>query len=119
MKKAHRRGTNKRRQAVRHMAIDDAAMVRHIDALLRDFVANNRTLFEFWGDLPTGSALSEAGWQFFRDGDLRLRDDDESLPRLELVGDLDSRKIAAEPEMVARLRGAADRRCCRSVLQHG
>jgi hypothetical protein len=82
-----------KRTRAEEMVIDDAAMVQHIDALLRDFVADNRTLFDFWGDLPTESARSEAGWQSFRDGDLRLRDD-ESLPRLELNGDLDSRKIA-------------------------
>jgi hypothetical protein len=75
-------------EAARQMKIDDATMARHIDALLRDFVDGNRALFE--GDLPTESALSEAGWRLFREGRLRLRCD-ELVPRLELVGD-DSRK---------------------------
>jgi hypothetical protein len=74
-------------EAVRQMKIDAATMARHIDALLRDFVADNRILFE--GDLPTESALSEAGWRLFREGRLRLRCD-ELLPRLEPV---DSRKV--------------------------
>jgi len=67
---------------VRAMTIDDATMVRHIDAPMRDFAAGNRAFFEFWGALPTESALSEAGWTYFRDGHLRLRGD-----QLELVGD--------------------------------
>jgi hypothetical protein len=76
-------------EAARQMKIDDATMVRHIDALLRDFVADNRTLLE--GDLPTESALSEAGWRLFREGRLRLRCD-ELLPRIEPVSDPDNGK---------------------------
>jgi hypothetical protein len=76
-------------EAARQMRIDDATMARHIDALLRDFVDGNRALFE--GDLPTESALSEAGWRLFREGRLRLHCD-ELVPRLEPVGDPDSRK---------------------------
>ena len=83
------------RELAQAMAIDDAVMVRHIDALLRDFVDERRTLFGFWGELPTESALSEAGWRWFRDGHLRLHDDKAVLPRLELVEDnLSSRGIA-------------------------
>jgi hypothetical protein len=46
------------------MNIDDATLVHHLDALLRDFVRENRALFWFWRDLPTESALSEAGWRY-------------------------------------------------------
>jgi hypothetical protein len=67
---------------MRDHAISDTTIVRHIDALLRAFAAGNRAFFEFWGALPTESALSEAGWTYFRDGHLRLRGD-----QLELVGD--------------------------------
>jgi hypothetical protein len=56
-------------EAARQMKIDDATMARHIDALLCDFVDGNRILFE--GDLPTESALSEAGRRLFREGRLR------------------------------------------------
>ena len=94
------------REAVRAMAIADATMARHIDALLRDFVADNRTLFGFWDGLPAESALSEAGWRWFRDGQLRLRDDG-SLPRLELVGDPYGRGVAkrCNARWVTRYRG--------------
>jgi hypothetical protein len=68
------------------MNVDDTTMVRHVDALLRDFVDDHRTLFGFQ-DQPSESALAEAGWRFFCDGLLRLRTD-TLLPRLELVGDL-------------------------------
>jgi hypothetical protein len=74
-------------EMARAMAIDDATMVRHIDALLRDFVADNPRLFGFRDEpVMAESALSKAGWTVFRGGHLRLRDDD-LLPRLELVGD--------------------------------
>jgi hypothetical protein len=62
------------REAARAMAVTDATMVRHLDALLRDFVDDNRALFGFWGELPTESALSEAGWTYFRDGYLAAQD---------------------------------------------
>jgi hypothetical protein len=65
----------------------------HLDALLRDFVRENRALFWFWGDLPTESALSEAGWRYFADGYLALRDE-SALSRLELVDDLHDRQMA-------------------------
>lgn len=40
------------------MTIDDAVMARHIDALLRDFVEDHRTLFGFWdGPLIEGALL--------------------------------------------------------------
>ena len=83
------------RELAHAMAIDDATMVRHIDALLRDFVDERRTLFGLWGEVPTESALSEAGWRWFRTGHLRLHDDKALLPRLELVeNDLCGRGIA-------------------------
>jgi hypothetical protein len=81
------------RDAARAMAVTDATMVRHLDALLRDFVDDNRALFGFWGELPTESALSEAGWTYFRDGYLAVRADGPLL-RLELVGDPYGRRLA-------------------------
>jgi hypothetical protein len=81
------------REAARAMAVTDATMVRHLDALLRDFVDDNRALFGFWGDLSTESALSEAGWAYFRDSYLAVRGDGPLL-RLELVGDPCGRQLA-------------------------
>jgi hypothetical protein len=77
------------------MAIDDATMVRHVDALLRDFVAENLKLFGFFDGLPAETALSKSGWRFFRGGHLGLRDD-EPLPRLEFVGDIWGRGFARQ-----------------------
>jgi hypothetical protein len=55
------------------MTIDDAALVR-LDALLLDFVSNNRALFGFTEE-PTAAAMSAAGRRFFRKGYLVLRDE--------------------------------------------
>lgn len=73
------------RELAQAMAIDDVVMAQHIDALLRDFVEDYRTLFGFWDGVPAESALADAGWRWFRTGHLRLRDD-EPLPRIEFVG---------------------------------
>jgi hypothetical protein len=80
------------RELVRHMAIDDSTMVRHLDALLRDFVDDHRALFGFFGDQsPAESVMSKAGWRWFAAGHLRIEQDDGLLPRLELAGDLAGR----------------------------
>jgi hypothetical protein len=50
-------------------------------------------LFGFWDGPPTEGALSDAGWRWFCDGYLALRQD-QPLPRLELVGDLYGRQVA-------------------------
>jgi hypothetical protein len=50
------------REMVEQMQIDDATMARHVDALLRDFVADHLALFGFWDEMPAEAALSKAGW---------------------------------------------------------
>jgi hypothetical protein len=103
------------REMVRHMAIDDNTMVRHLDALLRDFVDDHRALFGFFSDKPPAeSALSKAGWRWFAAGHLRLEQDDGLVPRLELAGDLAGRgdaKLENQPFMALyeRLQDAAGR----------